>query len=138
MESIYRYINVAANKQRRWFASHSSLEKLSGAKEKILHYLLTHQEEAVYQKMIEEEFGLRPPTATQLLKSMEDDGLIIKKARDGDARFKVLTVTPEGEKHRDQLESKMQELTQTLIQDIPTEDLEIWSRVMQKIIKNLE
>lgn len=50
---------------------------ISGAQGNILNYILVEsQNRSVYQKDIEQEFGLRPSTATETLKSLEKNGLI--------------------------------------------------------------
>ena len=48
----------------------------------ILNYILVESENhPVYQKEIEEEFGLRPSTATETLKNLEQAGLICRKEK---------------------------------------------------------
>ena len=65
-----RYINNLSNKLRRKIDAFSSRAVFSGSQGRVLHFVLA-QSRDVFQKDIEEEFSLRPPTATQLLKKME-------------------------------------------------------------------
>ena len=95
---IYRQINILANRQRRHFDRLTAEAPFSGAQGRVLHYLLSHPDEEIFQKDIEEEFGLRPSTATTLLQSMERKGLLRREPSEKDARYKKLTLTPERRK----------------------------------------
>ena len=72
-KTVYRYINVLANRQRRRFENMELDLDLpfSSTQGKVLHFILDHGHEDVFQKDVEDEFGLRPSSATELLKSME-------------------------------------------------------------------
>lgn len=69
-KTIYRYINILANKQRRRFEKMELDLPLSSSQAKIMHFILSHDEEEVLQKDVEEEFSMRAPSATELLKAM--------------------------------------------------------------------
>ena len=62
-----RYISKLSNKLRRKIDAFSSRENFSGSQGRVLHFILA-QNNDVFQKDIEEEYSLRPPTATELLK----------------------------------------------------------------------
>lgn len=57
----------------------------------MLHFILA-QSNDVFQKDIE-EYSLRPPTAAELLKKMEKNGLIYREAMVSDARMKRIAVS---------------------------------------------
>ena len=84
-----RYISKLSNKLRRRIDNFSSRKNLSGSEGKVLHFLLA-QTNDVFQKDIEEEYCLRPPTATELLKKMEKNGLIYREPIATDARMKKI------------------------------------------------
>lgn len=84
-----RYISKLSNKLRRKIDAFSSRDNFSGSQGKVLHFLLA-QTNDVFQKDIEEEYSLRPSTATVLLKKMEQNGLIYREAAENDARWKKL------------------------------------------------
>ena len=111
---------------------------ISGAQGRVLHYLLDHPDEEIFQKDIEEEFGLRPSTATTLLQSMERKGLLRREPSEKDARYKKLTLTPEAEKHRGALFAEMSQLTEKLAGSIAPDDLKTWQKVTEQMIKNLK
>lgn len=135
---IYRLINILANRQRRHFDRLTAEAPFSGAQGRVLHYLLDHPDEEIFQKDIEEEFGLRPSTATTLLQSMERKGLLRREPSEKDARYKKLTLTPEAEKHRGALFAEMSQLTEKLAGSIAPDDLKTWQKVTEQMIKNLK
>ena len=135
---IYRQINILANRQRRHFDRLTAEAPFSGAQGRVLHYLLDHPDEEIFQKDIEEEFGLRPSTATTLLQSMELKGLLRREPSEKDARYMKLTLTPEAEKHRGALFAEMSQLTEKLAGSIAPDDLKTWQKVTEQMIKNLK
>ena len=71
-----KVINKISNRLRRRSKKIQESIGISGAKGNILNYILVESENhPVYQKEIEEEFGLRPSTATETLKNLEQAGL---------------------------------------------------------------
>ena len=73
-------INQISNRLRRRSRAIQETIGISGAQGNILNYILVEsQNRSVYQKDIEQEFGLRPSTATETLKSLEKNGLIKKE-----------------------------------------------------------
>ena len=78
MDSIYKYITQLANSQRRFIDNLAVGKEYSGAQGKVIHYLFTHKDSAVHQKDIEKDFGMRAPTATELLKTLVKKELIQK------------------------------------------------------------
>ena len=75
--SAARYVSKLSNQLRRKLDMLSSRKEFSGSQGRTLHFLLA-QTQDVFQKDIEEEYGIRPSTATELLKQMEKNGLVRK------------------------------------------------------------
>ena len=90
--SAARYVSKLSNKLRRKFDMLSSRREFSGSQGRTLQFLLA-QTEDVFQKDIEEEYSIRPSTATELLKQMEKNGLIQRRSVASDARLKSLIPT---------------------------------------------
>ena len=85
-------IGKLSNRIRRRITEMASDLPYTGAQGKVLHYLLA-QKENVYQKDIEENFSLRPSSATEVLKKMEDAGLLYRVPEEKDARLKRIILT---------------------------------------------
>ena len=101
-QNATRYISKLSNKLRRKFDMLSSRKEFSGSQGRTLRFLLS-QTEDIYQKDIEEEYSIRPSTATQLLKQMEKNGLIIREPEAYDNRLKKIVVTDKALLYKQQL-----------------------------------
>ena len=67
---------------------------LTGTQMLIIEYLASFaQNKSIYQKDIEHEFNIRKSTATNVLRLMEEKGLITKKVDQHDARLKAIILT---------------------------------------------
>lgn len=137
MIPIYRLINKLANSQRREFENYSFPKQYSAAEGRILHFLLSRQDSDTFQKDIEKEFGLRSPSATSLLKSMEKNRLIERVPIANDGRYKKIIVTPNALQHKCVLDLNIGILEDKLSKDINPADLKIWENVSLQILKNL-
>lgn len=102
-----------------------------------LHFLLAHTKSDIFQKDIEEEFGLRPPTATALLKELEQRGLIRKEPVPYDARKKKIVVTEEALQYKDCVLKGLKELDQKLTAGISDEEMQVFFYVTDKMLDNL-
>ena len=70
-------INQISNRLRRRSRAIQETIGISGAQGNILNYILVEsQNRSVYQKDIEQEFGLRPSTATKALQSQKKNELM--------------------------------------------------------------
>ena len=57
-----------------------------------LHYLYDHRDEDVFQKDIEAEFSISGATATNILKGLERQALIMREPMPEDARLKKIVL----------------------------------------------
>lgn len=131
-----RYVSNLSNKLRRKLDMFSSRREFSGSQGRTLHFLLT-QTDDVFQKDIEEEYSIRPSTATELLKQMEKNGLITREPVAYDNRLKKIVVTEKALTYQHQVVKDITELEETLIRDIPEADLDIFFKVIEKMMDNL-
>lgn len=131
-----RYVSNLSNKLRRKLDMFSSRREFSGSQGRTLHFLLT-QTDDIFQKDIEEEYSIRPSTATELLKQMEKNGLITREPVAYDNRLKKIVVTEKALTYQHQVVKDITELEETLIRDIPEADLDIFFKVIEKMMDNL-
>ena len=134
--SAARYVSKLSNKLRRKIDMLSSRKAFSGSQGRTLHFLLA-QTEDVFQKDIEEEYSIRPSTATQLLQQMEKNGLIMREPAAYDNRLKKIVVTEKALEYREQVVKDLTALEEVLIQDIPEEKLNIFFEVIEKMMENI-
>jgi DNA-binding MarR family transcriptional regulator len=114
----------------------SSRKEFSGSQGRTLHFLLA-QTQDVFQKDIEEEYGIRPSTATELLKQMEKNGLVVREPVAYDNRLKKIVLTDKALIYRQQVIEDLTELEKKLVKDISEADLEIFFQVIEKMMDNL-
>lgn len=131
-----RYISKLSNKLRRRIDAFSSKKNFSGSQGRVLHFLLA-QAGDVFQKDIEEEYGLRPPTATELLKKMEQNGLIHREATAGDARLKRIVVSEKAMQYKDIVIEDITNLENELTRDISENEMEVFFKVIEKMLENI-
>lgn len=133
MRSIKRLSNGISREMCAAFGS----GMFSGAQGRTLHFLLAHTKSDIFQKDIEEEFGLRPPTATALLKELEQRGLIRKEPVPYDARKKKIVVTEKALQYKDCVLKGLKELDQKLTAGISDEEMQVFFYVTGKMLDNL-
>ena len=133
MRSIKRLSNGISREMCAAFGS----GMFSGAQGRTLHFLLAHTKIDIFQKDIEEEFGLKPPTATALLKELEQRGLIRKEPVPYDARKKKIVVTEEALQYKDCVLKGLEELNQKLTAGISDEEMQVFFSVTDRMLKNL-
>lgn len=132
-----RSIKRLSNGIRREMCAAFGSGMFSGAQGRTLHFLLAHTKSDIFQKDIEEEFGLRPPTATALLKELEQRGLIRKEPVPYDARKKKIVVTEEALQYKDCVLKGLKELDQKLTAGISDEEMQVFFYVTDKMLDNL-
>lgn len=135
-QSAARAVGRLSNKLRRKLDMLSSRGEFSGSQGRALHFLLA-QTEDVFQKDLEEEYGIRPSTATELLKQMERNGLIVREPVDYDNRLKKIVVTDKALMFQSQVMEDLTALEDQIVNGISKADLEVFFRVIGKMSDNL-
>lgn len=133
---IGSYVSKLSNKLRRKLEMFSSRGEFSGSQGRALHFLLAQRED-VFQKDLEEEFGIRPSTATELLKQMEKKGLIVREPAAHDNRLKKIVLTEKALQYRQQVIDELTALDERLVRDISKKDLQVFVKVVEKMMDNL-
>ena len=134
--SAARYVSKLSNKIRRHTNAFSLNGKLSGAQGRILHFILA-QTDDIFQKDIEEEYSLRPSSATEILKKMEQNGLIHREPTSYDGRLKKIIPSEKAIHYQKQVITDLTKLEHDLTKGIDPEQLEIFFQVMERMLKNL-
>ena len=112
---------------------------ISGSQGNILDYILVESmKRKVYQKDIEREFGLRPPTASEVLKALEKRELICRVPDEEDGRWKRIVFTKKAEKIHEALRQEIEESEALLLRGISREEQETFLEIAGKMLKNLD
>ena len=104
----------------------------------ILRYLSMNEGKEVFQKDIENEFGITRSTVTGIIKLMEQKGFITRISVPRDARLKQLVLTDMGRKYEEQMGSQMRQDNLQLQKNITEEEMETFLRVIDKIKQNVK
>ena len=133
---IGRYIGRLHNLIRRRLQKDCKNLNCSGAEMRILTYLLSI-DDPVYQKDIENEFFLRPPTATEVLKRMEKGGFITKVTEKDDARKKRIIATEKSLALKAETVERIHTLGMDITQNLSEEEIQAFCSIAEKMVENL-
>jgi len=92
-----------------------------------------HSEEGTPATKIGPMMGLEARSLTRLLKSMEEKGLICRKADKVDKRSVRIYLTKEGKKHRDKSKETVLRFNEVVREEIPASKLNVFFEVVQEI-----
>ena len=109
----------------------------SGTEGKALHFIHAHEDSELFQKDLEDEFGLRPPSASALVKKLEQDGLISRVPVAYDGRLKKIVPSEKARQNREKVLHDVQELEDRLLRGITEQDQTQWLEITKKMIENL-
>ncbi len=136
-ERASRYIGILANRLRREIDALSFRGQYSGTEGKALHFILAHEDSELFQKDLEDEFGLRPPSASALVKKLEQDGLISRVPVSYDGRLKKIVPSEKARQNREKVLRDVQDLENRLLRGISEQDQAQWLEITKKMIENL-
>lgn len=104
----------------------------------IIEYILNHTSEDIYQRDLEDILNLRRATVSGVLHTMEKNNLIRRVTDNEDTRSKKILLNNKAKELFLQNQKKMDKTEQTITQNIPKEDLEVFSRVIQMMKNNMK
>jgi len=104
----------------------------------ILQHLASHADSSVYQKDIEKLFSIRRSTANQMLRTLEERGLIQRVQSPDDSRKNTLVLTEKGKAACQNLNEHMEVLLKELIGNIDRKELEQFRVTLRKLWHNME
>jgi len=102
----------------------------------IIRYLVENEEQDVFQKDIEQKFSVGRSTVTTIIQLMEKKGYVVRESVSYDARLKKVSLTLKGKETHDKMECLAKHLDKQLIDDITDDEMIVFLKVMNKIIKN--
>ena len=102
-----------------------------------MHYLREHENEDVFQKDLEQAFSITGATATNILKVMEKDGLIIRIPMQHDARLKKLQMTPKGYELDTYSRENLRRLEEGLKKGFSEEEITRFREYLDRMTQNI-
>ncbi len=104
----------------------------------IMEYIFKHDKTDIYQKDLENILKLRRATVSGVLQTMERNELIERITDSKDTRTKKIILKKIAKDIYIQTEKKMREIENIIIKDISQEELNNFSRILEKMKQNIE
>lgn len=133
-----RLLNIAIKRRLTSTIPPSPCESTTHLQGMIVGFLSEQSGQDIFQRDIENEFGIRRSTASMMLKRMEQNGLIRREPVPQDARLKRLILTEQANRLHAEIGQQMNSIDLELCQGIPPEELETCLRVLRQMRKNIE
>ncbi len=138
-ENIGNKVRIVHNNIDKYF--HSSWKKAGIEPTRMqcatLHYLKHHAQQDVFQKDLEAAFNISGATATNILKIMEKDGLIVRVPMEKDARLKKLQMTEKGMQYNEVALANVHRLEEGMIKGFSEEELTIFRDYLDRLTQNI-
>lgn len=133
------WIVILAHKVKKRLNETTSGFGVTGVQSRILGYILDHcRKGPVFQKDVEDAFGLSRSTATGILQLMEKNELLTRESVPWDARLKSLVPTEKGAQVDAAVKKGIQEMEAELIEGISPGQRQVFLEVAAKISENLD
>lgn len=95
--------------------------------------LLNIEKEGTPSTKLAPKMGMEPRSLTRMIKTLEENGLIIKKQDDEDKRLVKLFLTKEGVRQRNQARDIVVQFNSKIREEIPEQELEDCFATLKKI-----
>ncbi len=112
---------------------------ITGVQSRVIYYILKHcQEGPVFQRDIENAFGLGRSTATGILQLLERNGIIRRESVPNDARLKSLVPTQRAAELDAQVYACLRETDRMLTRGISDGQQQLFKEIAAQMLRNLE
>lgn len=137
--NLYHEIKVLSRLLKREFDASeekSKIESITSSNGSVIGFIALSTTD-VYQKDVEAHFSVRRSTASRMLGTLEEKGLIRRESVESDARLKKILLTDEGwELHR-YVSGAISRISNDATYGIPKDELESFYGTLEKIKANL-
>ena len=134
----YEIANVSHLMRRKGPSTLPSTKELTPMQNWVIGYVREHGETDIFQSDIERVFHVTGATATNVLKRMERDELIVREAVPSDLRKKRIVLTPRAIHISDEVRERISSNEQLMKQGLTEKELGVFFSVIDKIKENLQ
>ncbi len=110
---------------------------LTGMQRWLVHYLFVHPDEELFQKDIEKKFGMGRSSATELLQSLEEAGMITRTPLERDARLKKISLTDAAIAQQKRVERVLLDVEKRLVKDFTPQESKELRVLLERCIRNM-
>lgn len=139
-EGVFYQIKGFDKTVLRYFLSNTKCDMkytLTPTQMNILDYIVTHKDEEIYQKDLENVLGLRRATVSGVLKTMEKNKLIERIITSNDARMKQIVLNSSAKKIFEENNNKLRNMEQIALHNIKKQELNTFLKVLKQMETNL-
>ena len=112
---------------------------ITGVQSRVMYYILAkYADGPVYQRDVENAFGLSRSTATGILQLMERDGLILRESVARDARLKSLIPTDKAVRLGEQIKNSLYQTEECLTRGLSDTQLTLFMETAAQMCANLD
>ena len=104
----------------------------------IIHYLMDHPDEEVYQKDLEKFFSISGATATNMIKGLEKSELVERIPNEKDARLKRIVLTEKAVVREQRIRKLVMELEEGMVAGFTEEEISTYCKMTERILQNLD
>ena len=112
-------------------------DMITGTNSWIMLYLYKNIERDVYQRELEEEFGITRSTVSKIVKLMEQKGLIERCTDEADARRLLIRLTDKARGIASEMDSVRYELNERLLRGFDQHEIDILNEYMDRMMRNM-
>lgn len=132
-KKICKDIHRVSNKLGRKIDSIICIKNLTHSQYAIISYVYDNNNREVFQRDIEEEFGIRRSSVSAMLSNLEDKGYIVRSSVTQDARLKKITVTDKGINIVITSRKIIEDYEKSILSNVPNEKLDIFYEVLNML-----
>lgn len=94
--------------------------------------------EKINQKRLGELMNIKDSTVARLIDRMENEGFLRRTKDPEDRRHTLLKLTEKGEHYREKMLGEGEEMSKIYAKDISDEEIEVFKKVLNKMVSNIE
>ncbi len=133
--------NLMKTIDRRMFAIAKMNENMhvpSPLQNRILEYLINHQDEIIYAKDLESKINVSKGALSTAISTMEQNGYVKRIINEKDARNKIITLTDTSINMFNEYYHMAQTIDDEIMSGISKKESEEFYRIVEKMIDNLK
>ena len=133
------WVNILSHKVKRRLDSALSGMGINAFQCRVLHYIRVHYRDGpVFQRDVENSFGLSRSTATGILQHFEREGIICRESVQEDGRLKSLVPTEKAERLDGEVYACLQQIEQAMTRGLSPGQLQMFMETMSQMSDNLD
>ena len=136
---IGKYIQIVSRQIKRNMDETLSQYNVTGVQSMVIGYIYKKSKKGeVFAKDIEEEFDMRKATVTGIIQLMETNGLIERKAKEGDCRLKSIVLTPKALEIKTVVKKQIDIEEKNIVNEMTKEEQKQFLELLKRASSNLE